>query len=343
MANDFEKHLLGIVCNVFDAHAAVLFLPEDESEKCRLAAYYSPDDNTELSHDVEHGRGVAGWILRNRQPLLVANLDPRENTPGYYGDGDTGIRSFMGAPLATGGALCVDSKRQYSFSERDLNILKMFAEQLARHESSRGRQEMAGDLPRYFAELGVIQDLRFRYRRWSQFIENFVRTLAEATGFDYCAFASVVEPGKSYCLECESADFMLDGSPSPPFSMNNGLVGWVFLNDQPVEAGGLDGAAPSALFGKVEDMPEFRCVICLPVLVNRTTRGVICLANLTDRQIDEGLRSFLRQSVDHLALFLENLYLRTRLQSLLPKARIHTTGPRAYDPDKAPMPSDTEL
>lgn len=342
MANDFEKHLLGIVCNVFDAHASLLFLPGCAPDTHRLAAYYSQDEDIILDRDVEKVRGLAGWILRNRQPLLVANLDPREHTPGYYEEHDHGIRSFMGAPLAQDGALCVDSTRQYSFSERDLNILKLFAEQISRHENSRGREDMAGDLPRYFAQLGVIQDLRARYRSWAKFIGNYIRVLAEATGFDYCAFASVVEPGQSYCLECESASLMLDGAPSEPLSMHNGLIGWVFLNEQPVEIASEGSAASSSLFGRVEDMPEFGTVICLPVAVNKSTRGVVCLANLSPRAPDEILRSFLRQAVDHLTLFLENLYLRARLQSMLPSARIHTPGAQHYNPDKPPARHDQE-
>ena len=54
------------------------------------------------------------------------------------------------------------------------------------------------------------------------------------------------------------------------------------------------------------------------------------------------MRSFVRQAVDHLALFLENLYLKVRLRGMLPKARVHSDGPQAYDPDSAPMPPEKE-
>ena len=35
--------------------------------------------------------------------------------------------------------------------------------------------------------------------------------MVEATGFDYCAFASVDEPGETYCVESESARLLLTG------------------------------------------------------------------------------------------------------------------------------------
>ena len=50
----------------------------------------------------------------------------------------------MGCPVPTGGALCVDSKRQYSFTDRDYKLLQLFAELVSRQQASKGRQEMAG-------------------------------------------------------------------------------------------------------------------------------------------------------------------------------------------------------
>jgi hypothetical protein len=54
----------------------------------------------------------------------------------------------------------------------------------------------------------------------------------------------------------------------------------------------------------------------------------------------EVMRSFARQATDHLALFLENLYLKNRLRSLLPKARLHSKGPVAFNPENAPDPHE---
>lgn len=341
--NTLEKHILSIVCSVFDAYSVVLFLPDEEGELHHLAASFSLGDKVGGNSTVLPGKGLVGWIVRNRQPLLVPNFDQRQSNLGYYSGGEeANIKAFMGCPVPTGGALCVDSKRQYSFSDKDHKILQMFAELVARQQGSRGRQELAGDIPRYFVELGVIQDLRFRYKRWPQFLQNYLRIMVEATGFDYCAFASVVTPGETYCVEAESVRLLLDGQEPLILPMGSGITGWVFRNDQPVMAEGVEGAPSAVLFGKLPDMPDFQAAICMPVMVNKSTRGVLCLAHTQPRQIDESMRSFVRQAVDHLALFLENLYLKVRLRGMLPKARVHSDGPQAYDPDSAPMPPEKE-
>ena len=171
--NSLEKHILSIVCSVFDAYSVVLFLPDEEGEGHHLAASFSLGDKIGAKATVLPGKGLVGWIVRNRQPLLVPNFDQRQSNLGYYSGGEeASIKAFMGCPVPTGGALCVDSKRQYSFSDKDHKILQMFAELVARQQGSKGRQDLTGNIPRYFVELGVIQDLRFRYKRWPQFLQN---------------------------------------------------------------------------------------------------------------------------------------------------------------------------
>lgn len=339
MNNTLEKHVLGILCSVFDAYSAVLFLPDEdgESENYRLAASFSLGDGIADDSVIQPGKGLVGWIIRNRQPLVVPNFDQHQSTLGYYQKGEEyGVKAFMGCPVPTGGALCVDSKRQYSFTEKDYKILQMFAELVTRQQNAcTGQSVYPADIPRYFAQLGVIQDLRFGHKRWPDFIQNFLRTLVEATGFDYCAFASVVQPGESYCVECESARLLLEDGQPLPLSMSSGIAGWVFANGQPVFAESTAGAPSTLLFGKLPDMPDFQAVICMPVVINKSTRCVLCLAHTASRPMDEALRSFMRQAVDHLALFLENLYLKTRLRNMLPRARVHTDGPHVYDPDSS--------
>lgn len=338
-ATPIEPHVLSIVCSVFDAHSAVLFLPEEDGEACRLAAAFSLGEDIFSEAVVRPGAGLVGWIIRNRQPLLLPHFDQRRSTLGYYADGaESGIKAFMGCPVPTGGVLCVDSKRQYSFSDKDGRLLQLFADLVCRLQARGAGQGVADDIPRYFAALAVIQDLRFRCRRWPLFLENFLLAVRDATGFDYCAFASLEPDGEQYCVEAESSPLLLcEGAPlfRP---LGSGIVGWAFRDEQPIFVENDATSPPSALFGRVEGAPEFQTAICLPVMVNKSARGVLCLAHGDAVSIDEALRSFVRQAVDHLALFLENLYLRARLKAMLPRATVESDGARVFDPDDAPAP-----
>lgn len=333
--NPCHKHVLSIVCSVFDAYSAVLFLPSEKGEECDLVTAFSLGDKIAGASSIMPGKGLVGWILRNRQSLLVPNFDQRQSHLGYYEGGEEAtIKAFMGSPVPSGGALCVDSKRQYSFSDKDHKILQLFAELISKQQVSEGREALAGDIPRYFAQLGIIQDLRFRYKRWPAFLQHFLHTLADATGFDYCAFASIDGSGENYTVEGESARLLLDGKEMLTLPTSSGIVGWVFRDEQPVFSEGTGGTPAALLFGKLPGMPNFQSIICLPVMLNKSTKGVLCLAHTQPREMDEALRSFVRQSVDHMALFLENLYLKNRLRAMLPKAQVHSQGPVVYDPEK---------
>lgn len=320
MNSKFGTHILSIVCSVFDAYSAVLFLPEEESPANYLAASFSLGSNIPEDCVIQPGKGLVGWIVHNRQPLLVDNFDQHQNNLGYYGNkGDEQIKAFMGAAIPGGGALCVDSKKQYSFTEKDCKILQLFAELVA--ELLKGPENVAeNDSERYFAELSLLQDLRFHFRRWPEFLRNFLRIVSRALRFDYCAFATLQEGGDTYCLEEESAPLLLATGQPLCLPLGNGIAGWVFRNEQPVFAESTSSA--TALFGKLPDIPDFPAVICLPIMVNKSCRGVLCAAHTESVRMDEAMRSFVRQSVDHLSMFLENLYLKNRLRSCMPPARV---------------------
>lgn len=332
-----EQHVLSIVCSVFDAYSAVLFMPDGDSDAHTITASFSLGDKIVKDTVILPGRGLVGTIIMTRQ-AMVSKFDTSQKSLGYYDDAtEREIKAFMGCPVPTGGVLCVDSKRQYSFADKDLKILQLFADLIARQQRF-AANDISDSISRYFSELGRIQNMRFEYKRWPEFLKNFLRSVSEATEFEYCAFATLQEAGDHYCLECESVPLLLTGGQVLRLPLGSGITGIVFHNEQAffAEDGGL--ASSAALFGKIPDMPEFPAAICMPVMVNKSCRGVLCLANTEPKEIEESRRSFVRQAVDHLSLFLESLYLKNRLLQYIPKANLEWKGARMYNPDTAPNP-----
>lgn len=360
-----HQRILTIMCSVFDAYSAVLFLPDAagaegagalsagaataaaaaamdrDSRLHRLAASFSFGDMVDAGTAIAPGRGLVGWILRNRQPLLVNNFDQRQSLLGYYRSNEEAtIKAFMGCPVPGGGALCIDSKRQYSFSDKDQRILQLFADLTSGVQGVACQGAGQAGLTRYYATLQLISELRGRISRWPQFLAEFLRLISEATGFGYALFAARDGDGQTYILEGENRPLLLGKGEAPVYPVGNGIVGWVFRNDAPVFTEGTDGAPMAPLFGKGAQMPAFRSVMCLPLMINRVTRGVLCLGHDDPRVIPEDLRAFARMSVDHLALFLENLYLKSRLRELLPKARLERRVPAPAPPARPDADAD---
>ncbi len=332
---NIQSQLLAIVCSVFDAYSATLYLPTENGTEYELVASFSLGDEDDFRKMLLPGLGLAGWILRNNQPLVVANFDQHHSNLGYYAEGvDVNIKAFMGCPVSAGGVLCVDSKRQYSFSDKDSKILQMFAD-VARQQGGIGTQAvLTGNIPEYFVNLGIIQGLRFQHKRWTVFLQNFLNIMASSTKFDYCAFASIDGSGENYIIEGETMPLLLKDNPNLVLPLSSGLVGWLLRDEgQAIFSEGFSESVAPPLFGKFPDFPQFRAVICLPIMVNKSARGVLCLAHPEAKEMDETLRSFVHQCLDHLGLFLENLYLKSRLHAMLPRAFVHSDGGMSYDAD----------
>lgn len=311
------KAIVDIVGNVFEAHSAVLFLREPGPEAYRLQASFSLSDDVLSGALLAPGEGLVGWMIRNQQPLLITNFDKKRGRLGYYRSGaEQNVRAFMGCPLGQGGvgALCLDSKRTYSFSERDQKILNQFAQLAASMALEAGRRRREDVVLGYYRCLSALAALRERFTRWEVYLEHFLTLVARASGFEHCVLAVRGEDGTTYSLEGLSGAARTTAQATYP--LGSGLVGWVFKNNAPVVRGscasGTEGAC-QPLFAPEGDPISATSALCLPLLVHRRVRGVLCMASSRPMQIDDELREFANLVAGSLALFLENLYLKNRL------------------------------
>ncbi len=327
MRHNSSSRILAILCSVLDAYSAVLFLAagknKGEDKKYHMAAQFSLGDSVDVSSVIEPGKGLVGWIAKNHEPLLVPNFDQRKNHLGYYrGKEELRIKAFMGCALPDGsGVLCVDSKRQYSFSEKDQKLLYLFAELLAELSTSAGEERERFAVARHYAALKTVYFLRKEHSRWSDFLRRFLELMVAATDCGYAVFCAALEEGR-YCLEGENYPLVCrPRSPAPVFPVSGGAIGWVFRNGTPLFSSAPGGMPESSLFGKGVATPQFQTVMALPLVLQRKTRGVLCLAKETPLEIADGTRDFVQMAADHLSLFLENLYVKCRLRDVCAAAQ----------------------
>lgn len=341
-----EQQMLMLICNMFDAYTVTLFLPASAEEQGEagssedddyvLAAWFSLGDNVMPETRIRRGQGLVGWIVDKKQPLDMPSFDQNEGGLFYYASGgEQSIKAFMGCPLPSGGALCVDTKSQYGFTEKECRHLQMFATILDSVHSQSSFDRSISEIPLYFSKLRAMSELVRAYRGWDDFISGYLTCIAAATGFDYCALASVEVPGESYCIAAENQPVLVHNGEPFFQAISYGLAGWVFRNGQDVVQDGEDGRA-AALFGTSENLPAFASVACLPVFINRSPRACICLGHTQPHKVSSSMRAFLHEAAFLLSMHAEVLYLRNRLRSYLQSATVYRSGPRTHDPDKEP-------
>ncbi|HDQ40498.1 MAG TPA: GAF domain-containing protein [Desulfonatronum sp.] len=317
---DCLRHLLSIIANAFDAYSAVLFLVDSPEEYC-LASSFSLGDDLLQGAKIVPGKGLVGWVLRNNQPLLVNNFELQSESLGYYsGRSESVVKAFMGCPLKDGqGALCVDSKKSYSFSTKDQKILHQFADFIIMLQLDTSRTESSRKDFRYYHALQQLQGLRKRFPLWTSYLKHFLHILSQTTEIEHVLFAARDEYGQNFFLEGWTESVPLTPlTRDLTFPIGSGLVGWVFKNDTSVfVADNESGHTGSSLFAR-ELFPSLvmHTVICLPLTVHKKTRAVLVLADCGIKEASPEMRNFLHLITEYLEFFLENLYLKNQLVKL---------------------------
>lgn len=332
-SNSPTESLLAIIASVFDAYSVVLFQAENEGLPARVAASFSMDSLISTSSRIPPGKGLVGWILRNKAPLLVDSIEENQAYLGYYLEGrEPDIRTFMGCPVPGGGALCIDSLKRQAFPGNRQKLLHLFATMIPQLQQVASHSGHNREVNTYFTALEHLTELRANYSGWDSYMSSMLQVLKESTGFQYVVFASTVEGSSEFIVEGEYPVLINKDGQQTELPINSGIVGWVLRNGEALyNEGGTQAMTP--VLGKNPDMPEFASAICLPIKVDRTTCAVICLAGLEPRPFSEELRSFVRMVADDIARLLENISLRFRVRKLMPQASLQREGSVVFDPD----------
>ena len=309
------ESILTLAASVFNAYSVVLFEVLGDGQKAQIAAAYSQGSHLDQNTVILPGRGLVGWILRNHSPIVIGTIDETHAHLGYYDESwEPDVCSFLGCPLPDGGILCIDSRERHAFSTEKQRLITTFADMLAQVKNFEQKEENApaAQAPGFLAALDAMAELRHSYSGWKSYIRQMLPILLEASGFSYAAFASRPQGSSNYIVEGETPALLLKDGEPVELSLHSGLVGWVFRNEEALINDGSSGPMP--LYGKREGIPNFEAVLCIPVRMEKSICGVLCLASDEKRRIDEALRIFASLAADDLGRLLEVLSLRYRLR-----------------------------
>ncbi len=313
---DFFSRILAIISNVFEAYSVLLFL-KGQDGNYYLRSYFSLGNNVVEDCCIPPGKGLVGWIGKNRKPLVVPDFSRESRCLCYYLEkGEEKIKSFMGSPiLEERGVLCVDTKKTYSFTPRHEKMLHQFADLIGTYLLEYEQMDILVEQQRYYRALCLISELKKTHRTWDSYLYNFLKVISSYTPFSHCLFVARDKRGTGYYVEKSNERLKgLEELKGELFNIHDGLIGWVFKNHREIVLSGSEEDMPaSSLFGKLR-MGRFRSIICLPMVVNRKTRGVLVLLDARPIEITEPMRDFLSLVKRYLTLFLEVLYFKNKLK-----------------------------
>jgi transcriptional regulator with GAF, ATPase, and Fis domain len=317
--SDFDRlsQLLCIVCNVFEAHSIVLFTREDHGSSYTLSDHFSLSNNIKHGMRITEDTGLLGRILKNRKGMLVNNFGKKNHGLGYYEQGEEEkIRAFIAVPLENDrGLLILDSKRTYAFTDKDLKVLGQFGHLVSQFSDDNGGHAAHQGRDKYFGALQDIHALGSRQPKWTRYLHGFLDMVSNVSSFPYCFLTIRNTRSMTYYVEGSNTGlFAAAQEEQTHFPMKSGLIGQAYVTARPVfDENATQNRTSTRIFGVKVAAPSLKSVACLPVRVGSTVIGVLVLAHDEPLHVSGDLRGFLRLAADHLAMFLENLYLRNQL------------------------------
>lgn len=129
--------IVEVARSIFGAKASSIVLLDEETDELVFEAVVGEGEETLLGARYPAGKGIAGWVLATRTPLVIEDVqqDPRHARDVAEGTGYV-PKGIMAAPLLTEesalGVLSVlDRPEQSLFSLQEMELLGLFANQAA--------------------------------------------------------------------------------------------------------------------------------------------------------------------------------------------------------------------
>jgi signal transduction protein with GAF and PtsI domain len=219
------KELIDLISNVTEAFTTALFLVDSAANKLNLVKYHSLSLHINPETSLQLGDSLIGWVAKNQRPVNIAQFDRDTRNLKMY-QRDEKIKSFLAVPVGEVGVLCIDSKRNYVFTDKDQKILQDFALLVlkilqAQWAGQKERQQRR--ILDFFGDIKTLSDEKQDLNQYYQKVLNRCRLFSNTdAGF------MVLVPKKEECYKIVASE----GTLTAPLKKNilsieMGLTGWV--------------------------------------------------------------------------------------------------------------------
>ncbi|MFQ5646611.1 MAG: GAF domain-containing protein [bacterium] len=226
-------NLIRVTVNVFEAYTAVLFKAENNA--LSLLTSHSFSRQVRKRHRIEFGHGFIGWVAGSGKTLSASKFRDDTQELTYYKK-EENIKSFIAAPALYRrevlGVLCVDSKAQFKFTEKEQKILENLAGQFAlilKRQQEKEKERAPAEITRKVIE--VCHGLNGL--REEELLNGAVKLTRELVEADGCILA--LAGNRPGALEVKRAEGLTDSDTFlRSFSAAEGLVGLMMKEQKPL-------------------------------------------------------------------------------------------------------------
>ncbi len=301
--------LIQLISNVTEAFTTALFLFDAGKKHLNLSAYHTLSLHLDPKTRLQAEDSLIGWVVKHQRPLYLPQFErDTRNLKMYLRDEK--IKSFLAVPVGDIGVLCVDSKRNYVFSEKEQKLLQDFT-----------------PLIHHLVTLEAVQERESRQRIILQFLHQ-IRRLSEKkqeltayaqAALQCCRLFSGTDAAFLVIVQRKKDRYKItawEGSALTPVKrtilpVDMGLTGWVIREEKPLVLRSMKAKHhKSYVFFPDGPCPYFQSFIGLPLCFFGQLYGVMNLVgNREARWAEEEIEALITagQTVITSILYLMNL------------------------------------
>ena len=255
--------------------------------------------------------GITEYIIQNGEPLLIRS--EMEKTRTRLGLIPTGRRSrcLCGVPIfmmgrAVGVMAALNYEREFVYEERDLNVLKTAAGQVAVAVSNARLFAEEQRRSRYLEFLNSVSRSAISSQEPEAMMAEIVGEIEKNFHFDHIGIGILAYASKEIEIKAEAGRAEKNLGRRIPLGV--GILGRVARNNQMalVQKGG-----GGRLLGI---LPEAKSVLCIPIAYGETLLGVLNVESLRENAFEQQEVLILRTLADLLATALHNAFIFKNMQ-----------------------------
>jgi signal transduction protein with GAF and PtsI domain len=226
------QELIQLISNVTEAFTTALFLIEFQQNKLRLKGYHSLSLHIDPETCLQIGDSLIGWVAKNQKAVNISQFDRDTRNLKLYLR-DEKIKSFLAVPVGELGVLCIDSKRNYVFTEKDQKILQTFADlvlHILQAQLTSQKERSHGKILDFLNRINALSHEKQELTVYYQKALNLCRLF---TATDMAFLILVPQKGDRYKVVASEGTLTAPLKKSV-LAIDMGLTGWVIRENRPL-------------------------------------------------------------------------------------------------------------
>jgi signal transduction histidine kinase len=276
-----------------------------------------------VGHSFPPGEGYTGWLVRNRRPLLVPDVDDREDIRPQLLPGELPFEAYAGVPLLAGetlvGTLVLVSEDKEAFDASDMRLLQALAHHATTAIGNARLYEEATRRNRRLSALFAIAEVVNRPGDLDLVLREGLRQVLAVTSLEMGAIALSDSRTGTLALECQ------EGMPPGFQAWLQDQLGQKSLEEWPEGEGFQIEEIPPESPGIPPQVREegIRLTADVPLFAEGGLVGILSIATREPRLFTSDERSLLQAIGYQLGMAIANAQLR---QEVLTAERLAAVG-----------------